>query len=720
MGQNFKIVSCRPCRERKVKCDRTSPCKSCVRHNCADQCRTYHKPPISAVSKFSFSEQDRLPSRDQVPILNSPSGSQTHSRLAVTPAPRRDGNYAMGVHQPAILGTMGQAQTVWPDHSLSSPEALHVHRTLEELRKGRSILAAPLASSLFGAGSRLTAEERLEWQIYLVASLPSRSQSDLYVSWFLQHINYLYQTIHSSSFNQQYLAFWMTPVADTDLIWLSLLYVMISLSTMFIEPVKSTAADGAELRGSAPHWFKLSRLALHAGEYESRPCLTQLMVFQESQLYWYAIKAIETLNSALGQAIRCAQALGLDKDRSPSTDLESELRHRIWWDLCSNDTFQSLCLDRQPLVQSYLSEVPFPENCDDCDLTPASIFVRALDQPTVMAQHVFRARIFKVLNKLYANNGNDLTNYAAVAAVDDEVATIMNQYPWYLLIQEGSDSSVFLSTTLPPAFDYLQWQHHVIHTSVCIQRIRMYRPFLRTHFEYCWPKCVAAVEGAFAVYHSIRSSDLERFLASPKRIVQSYQAFCSAISIAVFLLVERPILPAKILGDIELVIQDLKDMSEDKNSIPIAVHGRRSLTKILDAYQGYCRDARRRASADEAPTIATEYLHSLVPEIYTVMGGTSSAKRYLDSSSVPRASETQRLAMQGGQCQTLSGSTATPTASIGDTSLHSPLESMSSAIFSSSTDMFGTDPITGLNLGLHFDVLGWDLGDASFLDDGLS
>lgn len=602
----------------------------------------------------------------------------------------------------------------WPEHALSSPEALHVHRSLEELTTGGPAMLPPSVASLFGAGSRLTSKEKLEWQIYLVGSLPSRSQCDLYVSWFLQHINYTYQTIHSSSFNQQYLSFWITPVANVDLIWLSLLYVMITLSTMFIEPMESTVIGVPELRESAPSWFKLSRLALHAGEYESFPCLTQLMVFQKSQLYWYATKAIEALNSALGQAIRCAQALGLDKDRLPSTDLESELRHRIWWDLCSNDTFQSLCLDRPPLVQSYLSEVPFPQNCDDCDLTPTSIFVRPLDQPTVMAQHVFRARVFKVLNKLYANNGNDLTNYQAVTAVDDEVSTIMSEYPWYLLNQADSGSSVFLSTTLPPAFDYLQWQHHIMHTSICVQRIRMYRPFLRTHFESCWSKCVAAVEGAFAVYHSIRTSDPERFRKSAKRGVQSYQIFCSAISVAVFLLVERPILPAKILNDIELVIQDLKELSENKNSIPIAVHGRRSLTKILDAYQGYCRDARNRAIADEGTSAdTTEHLHGLVPEIYTVMGGKSSAQRYLDSSSVPRASEAERLAAHGLR-QTISGST--PAGSTVDTTLHSPLESISSAVFSNPTDMFGTDPVTGLNLGLHFDVLGWDLDDSTFLD----
>jgi len=244
----------------------------------------------------------------------------------------------------------------------------------------------------------------------------------------------------------------------------------------------------------------------------------------------------------------------------------------------------------------------------------------------------------------------------------------------------------------------------------------MYRPFLRTHFESCWSKCIAATEDVFAVYHDIRSSDPERFRRSSKKIVQSYQIFCSAISIAVFLLVERPILPAKILSDIELVMQDLKEMSEDKNSIPIAIHGRRSLMKILDAYQGYCRDTRNRATTNEASANGVENLHSLVPEIEAVMGGTSSTKRYLESSSVPRSSNVERVITQN---QGLTPSLLTPAGSTVSASLQSPLELISTTTFNNSNDTFGTDPITGLNLGLHFDVLGWDLEDSSFLDGGL-
>lgn len=40
----------------------------------------------------------------------------------------------------------------------------------------------------------------------------------------------------------------------------------------------------------------------------------------------------------MAQAIRHAQSLGLDKDLAMSTNVEDEMRHRLWWDLVDSDT----------------------------------------------------------------------------------------------------------------------------------------------------------------------------------------------------------------------------------------------------------------------------------------------------------------------------------------------------------------------------------------------
>lgn len=40
----------------------------------------------------------------------------------------------------------------------------------------------------------------------------------------------------------------------------------------------------------------------------------------------------------MGQAVRNAQALGLDKDHTPARNVAEAMRHRLWWDLVDSDT----------------------------------------------------------------------------------------------------------------------------------------------------------------------------------------------------------------------------------------------------------------------------------------------------------------------------------------------------------------------------------------------
>ncbi|KIW44267.1 uncharacterized protein PV06_05289 [Exophiala oligosperma] len=599
-----------------------------------------------------------------------------------------------------------ETSTIIPPAGLAelTVEALHTHKNLQSLQRGHQLASLP---PLFaGAGISLSPSEKIAWQIHLAGFLPSRSHCDLFVAYFFEDINWIYQAIHAPSFRQKYEALWVEPVKDIDLVWLALLYVIISLTALYIDPraCESVGYDASEIRDDGHLWFRLSRQALHAGEYDSKPCLTQIQVFIESQSYWYATKAVEALNSAMGQAIRCAQAIHLDKDRAPATNLASELRHRLWWDLCCSDTYQSLCLDRQPLIQAHLSDVPFPQNCEDCDITSTTINCRPLDEPTVMALHVLRARLFKTFNKLYANSASASASYEEVCAIDQEILTIVDQYPWYLKTRVDRGHSTVISSTLPPVFDHIQWQHHVIHNSICVQRIRIYRPFLRSRFHNdCWSKCIEAVEGAFAVYHAIRDANPSRFQRSQKMLAQSYQIFCSAVSIAVFLLVERPAIHSRMQSDIEIVIQDLQRIVQNHSSIPMAVAGRVVLTKILDAYNLGNRQ-QDRSGPEEA--VSNPNWHTLIPEIYAHMGGQVKTKTYLDRCAV------SHIVNQEGS-MSVSESAPDPhsmaTSRSGEIAAPEPTENTN---YSSS---FDPDFATSFGFDLHFDVLNWGIEEFEFL-----
>lgn len=204
-----------------------------------------------------------------------------------------------------------------------------------------------VASAIIARSSNLSDASLLDeptsyWRHYLITALPSQTQCDMLVSYYFENINWIYQAIHAPSFRAEYNAFWTRNVDSIDLIWLALLCMMLCLSSLYMPSQMAEAAgfEASELPKLSLRWYAAARQALLAGGQDSKPTLTAIQVFLVSQLYWYASKNIEALNSHMGLAIRNAQAMGLDKESPPSITncLEREMRHRLWWDIVSSDS----------------------------------------------------------------------------------------------------------------------------------------------------------------------------------------------------------------------------------------------------------------------------------------------------------------------------------------------------------------------------------------------
>ena len=309
-------------------------------------------------------------------------------------------------------------------------------------------------------------------------------------------------------------------------------------------------------------------------------------------------------------------------------------------------SFQSLCLARPPLVQSYLSSVPFPSNCNDVDITPTSIKIRPLSEPTEMSMHHFRARIFKVLNRLYANNGAGLSSYAFISTIDAEITAITDQFPWYFQIHQEEEPPSSTTPALSPRpftpnLTSIHWTHHLLHSCISVQRVRMYRPFLHHPSGDPWRRCVAAATSALAVYRRLRSRDVARFRRSQRAHVQAYQTFSTAVVLATFLLVERPpdddACVRAIREDVDMAVADLRPFAlasagtGDARCLPMVADGVRALNRILALY-----DARRsrgdssNSSSSSGARSGGDAPTALVPAIFSVFGGEASARKYLE------------------------------------------------------------------------------------------
>lgn len=260
---------------------------------------------------------------------------------------------------------------------------------------------------------------------------------------------------------------------------------------------------------------------------------------------------------------------------------------------------------------------------------------RPLTEPTEMSVHCFRAQIFKIFNKLYIDNGANLSSYAYVSEIDAEVDELLDSFPWYL-----QDDFETLRHQLSPNFaSVVTWMRHILQSCICIQRVRMYRPFLKPLVGDAWQKCVMASTSALTVYKSLRSPNVSRFQRSQKMHVQAYQVFSAAVALSTFLLVEMPSNADIIRADIELVTDDLQSHSitvDEDRRIPLIADGRKVIRRILGLYDARCRHALKTSIAQDERSDTNDSAHSdeaptaLVPAIFSVFGGESSARRYLE------------------------------------------------------------------------------------------
>ncbi|EEP78164.1 predicted protein [Uncinocarpus reesii 1704] len=298
-----RALSCLPCRRHKLKCDRHVPCYSCTRYRREDLCRK-HPAPSSLLEGVRGGPKAQTPaiaavSDNSAASATSQIASYSHATQISAPAPFPRPETFPNTSSAAGLDAIPPASlSVATTLSLRNPVGQYSD-TVQRLA-GTSILPRSLPFLLStGQTSARQAEVALFWKTQLVSFLPSKYQCDLLVMYFLEHINWVYHFLHPPSFQDEYAAFWNTRVQDVNLIWLSFLYAIMASSAVFLpfDAAEKAGFPRSKLRNKSHEWYSASRQALHAGGFESRPSMTQLLTFLAHQLYWLATKDVEALNS---------------------------------------------------------------------------------------------------------------------------------------------------------------------------------------------------------------------------------------------------------------------------------------------------------------------------------------------------------------------------------------------------------------------------------------
>jgi hypothetical protein len=407
-----------------------------------------------------------------------------------------------------------------------------------------------------------------EYKMKYIKLLPSKIQTNLLVDFYLQNIDYIYHSLHHPSFKKTLEEFWKNE-DDIDIGWLATLFMVLGLAAIHL-PKGFINIDSTEIDRSHKIWFGASKecvtIADSLRKSSSEFNLYTLQWFSLCQLYFYATKRAEQLNDILSKAIKDAHAMGLDKDDKDNPNLlEMEMKRRLWWDICGCDTFRSLSLGVKPIIRSYNSTVPFPSNCNDADITPDAIKVCSINQPTDNSFNIYRAVMMKIMNGMFEKRHQRSKSLKALEKVNDktlkglleiDIELCHTNKSWFFeLDKEG---------TLPYTLDSrIHFQHHMLHTCICIHRFRLYQNYLQDNVPVAMEVARSTAKSLFSVYRRLRTIyDLKNPLFLP----QIHQSFTGSVIQSMMLLVKQGTSledKTSLYADIDLMLNDLQVLSED-------------------------------------------------------------------------------------------------------------------------------------------------------------
>ncbi|PLB51403.1 hypothetical protein P170DRAFT_433411 [Aspergillus steynii IBT 23096] len=401
-------LSCVPCRQKKLKCNRLLPCDSCIKH-----CRSHMCQYVGPMSRKetqgiqnhiqSLEARIRQLSAVDVPSLTS---SPTVPPVQPTPADVQPPQHAEDQSAPQTSypgtmlisneqGTSYRDPTHWQavlDEIAEVKEYLQVSEDTspEDDAEGETAVSGPVL--LFGNAISCT-------QADLLAALPARSVADRLVSFYLNSKEAPLVVMHIPTFAREYAAFWKNPEA-ASLNWLAFLYSILGASAGLHLFSTSGRADG----DLAEAFDEYHRRAAH--------CLTMSGYTDPGR---YKIEALvlnvasEILRSTdthvgpsvlLGLASRLAMHAGYHRDPKhyPGISVfDGEMRRRVWMYLSLLDHYISLQAGLPPTTIQSSSDTDEPRNLTDDDLDPSMTTLPLARLPTEKTHILFPATLNRIM-----------------------------------------------------------------------------------------------------------------------------------------------------------------------------------------------------------------------------------------------------------------------------------------------------------------------------------
>ncbi|PGH12733.1 hypothetical protein AJ79_04094 [Helicocarpus griseus UAMH5409] len=484
--RNRVPVSCSPCRNRKLKCNRAVPCENCVKRNDASSCtyaqpRTRKKVPSSQHSPTTPDDmQNRIDRLEGLVLSLMTNGSQSAGPAAAqaalsgpsSRASRQDvkdleledemdsklyesdteqvtksfgvmkvdsktqkSYYISEAHWMAVLNDISEVKQYFATHKKHYEDQV---QKIEEANKEQDFCGPSL---IFGAMKPPSEKE-------IMSSFPSRYTTDILISRYFTNYDPFTHVIHGPTFQKQYERHWEDP-SKTNIVWIGMVFAMLRLAMLsyYDESDEPPEFRGKSLHMAANYRNSMAQCLVLADYTKPHAYLMETLVLHLHADYTQLKEAEVSVWVLVGMIVRLAMRMGYHRDSKMFPNIsvfQGEMRRRVWTFIRQADLLFSFQVGLPAMIRSGDSDTELPRNLYDEDFNEDSTELppeRPLNEPAPASYIIAKGRLAfafgRVLEHTQKVNGS---SYEEVMELDHLLRQARDMVPERMAVRPFTEN----------------------------------------------------------------------------------------------------------------------------------------------------------------------------------------------------------------------------------------------------------------------------------------
>lgn len=525
-------ISCKPCRTRKLKCSKQSPCDNCAKrgdeHNCTYETAVTTKRRSTNGFGGAGGSHDELSARLQrlegmLASFHSQVGGPVAGKrvLSAVAAPSQENGYRavdLGLHQSTDAAMSGTQQEDMESETDGVTSSLGLMKVDQERNKVHYIgdghwasLLAEIANELAEAKSYWTMHKKeMEMQYEriqqerretgsdagcgpallfgagsvppvkeILRPLPNKRTSKILLDRYFESLDPAMHILHTPSFWRQFDAFWHDQ-SKASVVWVGMLFAMMRVALLsYVRDDDEPAEYKGKCQDMANTFRTQMAYCLITADYtKAHAFIIETLIFHLHAEYSSNRDSETSVWVLMGMIVRLAMKMGYHRDSKNFKALspfQGEMRRRVWTFIRTGDLLFSFQNALPPMIRLGESDTELPRNLRDEDFDENSLLLpsaRSANDRTPISYMIGKGKLTLGFGRVMEEmNSADRKSYDNVVRIDQALRDIYREFPDHLKVSSVEEQRQDPTPIVTARYGLAT----VYHTALCVLHRRYVR-----------------------------------------------------------------------------------------------------------------------------------------------------------------------------------------------------------------------------------------------------